>query len=58
MTVDKVALITAGGSGMGADAARDYAETLVRQAVAKLDRFGPSANLLRDAARFALRRQS
>jgi len=43
---------------MGADAARDYAETLVRQAVAKLDRFGPSANLLRDAARFALRRQS
>lgn len=43
---------------MGVDAARDYAETLVRQAVAKLDRFGESANLLRDAARFALHRQS
>lgn len=41
---------------MGVDAAREYAETLVRQAVAKLDRFGDSANLLRDAARFALAR--
>ncbi len=43
---------------MGVAAARDYAETLVRQAIAKLDRFGPSANLLRDAARYALQRQS
>ncbi|MGZ0186465.1 MAG: polyprenyl synthetase family protein [Alphaproteobacteria bacterium] len=43
---------------MGVEAARDYAETLVRQSVAKLDRFGPSANLLRDAARFALQRRN
>lgn len=43
---------------MGVSEARDYAESLVRQAVAKLDCFGPSANLLRDAARFALQRQS
>ena len=43
---------------MGKDAARAYAETLVRQAVAKLDRFGQSANLLRDAARFALQRRN
>lgn len=42
---------------MGVEEAREYAETLVRQAVAKLDRFGESANLLRDAARFALARE-
>ena len=42
---------------MGVAEAREYAETLVRQAVAKLDRFGESANLLRDAARFALARE-
>lgn len=42
---------------MGVAEARAYAESLVRQAVAKLDRFGPSANLLRDAAEFALSRQ-
>lgn len=45
-------------AAMGVDDARAYAETLVRQAVAKLDRFGESANLLREAARFALRRRS
>jgi farnesyl diphosphate synthase len=43
---------------MGVKAARDYAETLVRQSVAKLDRFGPSADLLRDAARFVLQRRN
>jgi len=43
---------------MGVENARAYAETLVEQAVAKLDRFGPSANLLRDAARFALQRRA
>jgi len=43
---------------MGIPEARLYAETLVRQAVAKLDCFGSSANLLRDAARFSLQRQS
>ena len=43
---------------MGVEAARAYAETLVAGAVAKLDRFGPSANLLRDAARFALQRRN
>jgi len=42
---------------MGAEKARAYAETLTRQAVAKLDCFGPSANLLREAARFALGRK-
>ncbi len=42
---------------MGVAEARAYAESLVSQAVAKLDRFGPSANLLRDAAEFALSRQ-
>ncbi len=45
-------------SVMGVAEARDYAETLVRQAVAKLDGFGQSANLLRDAARFALQRRN
>ena len=41
---------------MGVEEARTYAETLVRQAVAKLDCFGESANVLREAAAFALRR--
>ena len=45
-------------AAMGAAAARNYAEALVDQAVAKLDRFGPSANLLRDAALYALQRQN
>ena len=43
---------------MGVDNAREYAAMLVMQAVAKLDLFGPNADLLREAAQFSLQRRN
>ena len=43
---------------MGIENARQYAEMLVKQAVAKLDLFGAKADLLREAAEFSLQRRN
>jgi len=43
---------------MGIENARQYAEMLVKQAVAKLDLFGAKADILREAAEFSLQRRN
>jgi geranylgeranyl pyrophosphate synthase len=43
---------------MGIENARQYAEMLVKQVVAKLDLFGAKADLLREAAEFSLQRRN